>query len=135
MTSTAKVTTVADLIMGKLENIEAALKAVHYTPEAAGLSPSEVALAEPRRAKCILEADATLRFNQIQIDCTLRAYGRWHRAYSGVTEKGERPSSPPEPAHYEIDSVTIQAGAQEVECYNALGEDALEAIASAAEEE
>ena len=62
MTSPAKVASVADLILNKLDGIEAALKAAHYTPEAAGLSPAESALVDrtTKRAMCILEQDMNL---------------------------------------------------------------------------
>lgn len=105
---------------------------------AAGFSAAELRVAANMKpsAPCILEEDATLRFGGREIEVTLRAYGRWHKAFRGSFERGGLQLTPSEPAHYEIDSVTLSGGAGsiEVEIYNALDDNALEVIATAAEE-
>lgn len=99
---------------------------------AVGFSAAELRVAANMKpsAPCILEEDATLRFGGREISLTLRAYGRWHKAFRGSFERGGLQLTPSEPAHYEIDSVTLSGGAGsiEVEIYNALPEDALDEI-------
>ena len=105
---------------------------------ATGLSDAEQRIAEQINKPCILERDAELVAGGLVIGCTLRAYGKWVRAFPGQSGgKGERPISPPEPEHYDIDSVTLSTGpgSIEVEIWNALNEDALDAIADAAYED
>lgn len=114
------------------------LAARRNAERATELSDSERRVAEQLQRPCILERDAQLVFGGFVIDCTLRAYGRWHNAFPGESGgRGERPISPPEPAHYSVDSVTISTGqgSIEVEIYNALNDDAIDEIACAAHED
>lgn len=120
--------------MDKLDGIAEALKAVHYVP----LSAAELRVADNIKpsAPCILEEDATLSFMGREISLTLRAYGRWIKAYRGQFERGGLQLTPDEPAHYDIHSVTICTGpgSLEVEVYNALNDEALEVVGDAAYE-
>lgn len=108
-------------------------------PAGTPLSRDELAIAgrQPlKRAPCVLETDATLRFGGREIECTLRAYGKWCPHYPGDSGgKGERRLSPPEPAGFEISAVTISTSGPEVEVDFALDSKAIEAIAEAAAEE
>ncbi len=108
-------------------------------PAGTPLSASEKALctrAPSKRPPCILETDATLRFGGREIECTLRAYGRFRPFYPGDSGgRGERRLSPPEPAGFEISEVTISTGGPECEIEFCLDASAIEVIAEAAAEE
>lgn len=107
-------------------------------PSGTPLSASERALLPPslKRQPCVLETDATLRFGGREIECTLRAYGRWRPFYPGDSGgRGERRLSPPEPAGFEISAVTISTSGPECEVDFALDSKAIEVIAEAAAEE
>lgn len=121
-----------DVMKQSLDRIEAALKAAHFEPQAAGLSAAELRVAANVKpsAPCILEEDATLSFMGREIGVTLRAYGRWYKGTRGQFEPGGLQLTPAEPAGYSVDSVTLSGGANtlEVEIYNCLDDDALEDI-------
>lgn len=125
--------------MDKLDGIAEALKAVHFVPQAAGLSVAEQAIAAqspPKREQCILERDAELVAGGLTIGVTLRAYGRFHKAHPGESGgRGELPVSPPEPAGFSVDRVTLGGPDGEDEIYGCLSSDDLDAIADAAYED
>lgn len=91
----------------------------------------------PRSKKRPLaEVEAKVKFNGHEFDLTFNVYGRVHRAYPGDSGgPGERRLSPPEPAHVEVDAVTISNSHYEVEIDAALPEEVIEALGAAAMEE
>lgn len=120
--------------MDKLDGIAEALKAVHYVP----LSAAELRVADNIKpsAPCILERDAEIRAGGLVINCTLRAYGRFHKAHPGESGgRGELRVSPPEPAGFEVDYVTLSGPDGEDEIYSCLSSDDIDAISDAAYED
>lgn len=125
-------------VASMLAELAATLKAANDQADRNRLSAEELRIAANVKtsAPCILEEDATLSFMGREIGLTLRAYGRWHKAFRGQFERGGLQLTPDEPAHYEIDSVTICTGpgSIEQEIYNALNDEALEVVGDAAYE-
>jgi hypothetical protein len=98
-----------------------------------GLSAQEIAFV-PRHTvgetPLLLERDTFVDFGGTdKIAGCLRAYGRWIPPFPGSRE------TPPEAGYYDVTSVTLSLGGEELEIWEALGRDEIEEIALACYEE
>lgn len=103
-----------------------------------GLQAQAAALAAEKRIKKVpvLEIDAELTFHGRSFPVSLQVFGRYHAAHPGQSGgRGELRVSPPEPAHFEIDAVSLDNGHFVVDLDPVLSADCLEAIAEVAMEE
>ena len=98
-----------------------------------GLSAQELAFV-PRETvgetPLILECDSQLDIGSpVHLGGCVRVYGRWIPPFPGNRE------TPPEAGYYDVTSVTLSLGGEELEIWTALGRDEIEEIAMAAYEE